>query len=84
MINMISARHPDGPAFNTRSRRVQQHSSNDSTPHTDAPAVPETGHTTPQSCLAENVDELLQMQVTDPFLQMYFKAPVKWKAYGKH
>ena len=51
MINMLSATHPEGPAFNTRSRTAQQHSSNDPTPNTDttAPVIPETGHTTLKS-----------------------------------
>ena len=72
---MLSATHPDGPAFTTRSRTAQQHSSNDSTPHTDAPepVVPETGHMTLKSLSAEKLDALLQMQRTDPFCKCILK-----------
>ena len=44
-INMLFATHSDEPAFNTRSRTTQQHSSNVSTPKTDAaaPAITKTG-----------------------------------------
>ena len=64
MINMLSATHPDGPAFNTRSRTAQQHSSTNSTPQMDAtaPVVTETGNTTPKSLSADRLEALLQMQ----------------------
>ena len=50
IINMLSATHSDGPAFNTRSKTAQQNSSNDSTPQPDAttPVVTETENTTPK------------------------------------
>ena len=69
MINMLSATHPDGPSFNTRSRTAQQHSSNDATPHTDDTAlvVIDTGNTTPKSLSADILDTLIQMQKTYPF-----------------
>ena len=69
MINMLSATHPDGPAFNTRSRTVQQHLSNDSTPHTDAtaPVVTETGNTTPKSLSADRMEEIRQTPFANVF-----------------
>ena len=81
-INMLSAIHPEGPAFNTRGRTAQQHSSNDPLPHTDAtlPVIPETGHTTLKSLSADKLDALLQMQKTDPFWQMN---PSKHLSNGK-
>ena len=62
-INMLSATHPEGPAFNTRIRTAQHHSSNDPTPHTYATVtvIPETGHTTPNSLSADKLGALLQL-----------------------
>ena len=62
-VNMLSATHSDGPAFNTRSRTAHQHSSNGPTPQTDAaaPVITETGNTTPQSLSADRLEALLQM-----------------------
>ena len=72
---MASATHPDGPAFNTRCRTAQQHSSNNSTPHTDAtvPVVTETGTATLKFLSAEILDALLQMQKTGPFCKCISK-----------
>ena len=72
---MLSATQPDEPAFNNRSRTAQQHSSNDSTPHTDAiaPVVPETGTATLKSLSADRLNALLQMQKTDPFCKCISK-----------
>ena len=85
MINMLSATHPEGSAFNTRSRTAQQHSSNDLTPHTDAtaPVIPETGHTTLKSLSADKLDALLQMQKTDLFCKCISKCLSNGKA-SKH
>ena len=68
-INMLSAIHSDGPAFNTRSRTTQQSSSKDSTPQTDAiaPDVTDTQNTTPISLSADRLEALLWMQKMDPF-----------------
>ena len=54
-INMLSTTHPDGPAFHTSTRTVQQHSSNDPTPQTDAtaPVNTESGNTTQKSLSAD-------------------------------
>ena len=80
-INMLSATHSDGPAFNTRSRTAQHHSSNDPTPQTDAtaPVITETGNTRPKSLSADRLEALLQMQKTDPFC----KHISKWLSNGK-
>ena len=74
-INMLSATHSDGPAFNTRSRTAQQHSSCDPTSQTDAavPVVTETGNTTPKSLSADRLEALLQMQKTNPFCKCISK-----------
>ena len=71
-INMPSATHSDGPAFNTRSRTAQ-HSS--STPHTDAVAPDVTEPENPMSkCLsADRLEALLQMQNMDPFYKHILK-----------
>ena len=69
---MLSATHPDGPAFNPRGRTAQQHSSNDST-H-------EIGHTTPKSFSADKLDALLQMQRTNPFCKHISKCLSNGKA----
>ena len=81
-INMLSATHSNGPAFNTRSRTVQQHSSNDSTPQTDtaAPVITETGNTTPKSLSAGRLEAPLQMQKTDPFCEHISR----WLSKGNH
>ena len=69
MINTLSATHPEGSAFNTRSRTAQQHLSNDPIPHTNAtePVIPETGHTTLKSLSADKLDALHHIQKKDPF-----------------
>ena len=68
-INMLSATHSGGPAFNTRSRMAQHSSPEDTTPQTDAVAldVTDTQSTTPQSLTADRLEALLQMQKMDPF-----------------
>ena len=79
-INLLSATHSDAPAFNTRSRRAQQNSSN-STPQTDAvaPDVTDTEAIMPKSLSADRLETLLQMQKTDPFC----KHISKWLSNGK-
>ena len=74
-INMLPATHPDRPAFHTRSRTAQQHSSNDSTPESDntAPVVTGPGNTAPKSLPADRLEALLQMQKTDPFCKQISK-----------
>ena len=69
VVNMLYATHSDGPAFNTRSRTAQQHSSNYPTPPTDTtgPVINETGNTTPKSLSVDRLEALLQMQKSDPF-----------------
>ena len=73
-INMLSATHSYGPAFNARSRTAQQNSSN-STPQTDAiaPDATETETNTPKSLSADRLEALLQMQKTDPFCKCISK-----------
>ena len=73
-INILSATHSGGPAFNTRSRTAQQNSSN-FTLQTDAtePLVTETENTTPKSSSTDRLEALTQMQKTDPFCKCISK-----------
>ena len=68
-INMLSATHSDGPAFNTWNKMVQHSSPEDTTTQTDvvAPDVTDTQSTTPKSVTADRLEALLQMQKMDPF-----------------
>ena len=81
-INMLSATHSDGPAFNTRSKTAQQSSSEDSTPQTDAvaPDVIDTQSTTPKSLSTDRLEALPQMQKTDPFCKCISKQLSNGKA----
>ena len=65
-VNMLSATNLDGPALNTRSRTAQHTSSEDTTQQTDA-VEPMSLHTRPKSLMVDRLQELLQMQKTDPF-----------------
>ena len=78
IINMLSATHSDGPAFNTRSRAAQHYSSNDATPQTDAaaPVITETGNTTPKSLIGSTTTNIKDRLL----LQTYFKATVEWES----
>ena len=60
-INMLSAAHSDGPAFNTRSRTAQQSSPEDSTSQTDAvaPDVTDAQSTTPKPLITDRLEALL-------------------------
>ena len=81
-INVLSATHSDGPAFNTRSRTAQESSSKDSTPQTDVvvPDVTDTLNTTPKSLPADRLEALLQIQKTDPFCKCISKQLSNGKA----
>ena len=72
---MLSATHSHGHVFNTRSRTAQQHTSNYSSPQTDATSsvVTETGNTTPKSLSAYRLEAILQMQKTDSFCKCISK-----------
>ena len=78
-VNMLSAVHMDAPAFNTRSRTAQQHSSNDPTSQTDAtaPVIPATGNTTPKSLSADRFRGTPTDAKDRSILQMNFKVIVK-------
>ena len=67
-INMLSATHSDGPAFNARSRVAQHSTPEDTTQQADAaaPDVTDTQSTTPKSLTADRLEALLQMQKMDP------------------
>ena len=74
-INMLSATHSDGPAFNTSSKMAQHRSPGDTAPQTDAvaPDVTDTQSTTPKSLSADRLEALLQMQKMDPFCKCISK-----------
>ena len=80
-INMFSATHSDGPAFNTRGRTAQQSSPEDSIPQTDTiwPDVTDTQSSIPKSMSADRLEALLQMQNMDP----YWKCISKQLSNGK-
>ena len=71
-INMLTASSNDGPVFHTRSH-TQTTSDTTSTPHTDTtPQISQAPTTTLKPLTAECLDALLQMQRTDPILQIHF------------
>ena len=79
-INMLTASSSDGPAFHTRSH-TQSTSDSTSTPHADAaPHISQEPTTTPKPITADHLDTLLQMQRTDPFLQVHFQKIAKWQS----
>ena len=78
-VNMLTASHTDGPAFNTRSH-TQNTSSNMSTPHPNiSPRISQETTTTPKPLTADRLEALLQIQRTDPFC----KCISKWLLNGK-
>ena len=73
-VNMLSATHTDGPAFNTRSPTHQSLSPNNFTSQPDVTReVSEATDPTPKSLTADRLQALLQMQKTDPFYKQISK-----------
>ena len=80
MINMLTVSSNDGPAFHARSY-TQNTSDTTSTPHTDTPPqISQEPTTTPKPLTAEHLDDLLQMQRTDPFCKCISKRLLNGKA----
>ena len=76
-VNMLTATHTDGPAFNTRSC-TQQNSSVDNT--TTPPDISPDTSPTPKSLTADRLEAILQMQKTDPFCKHVSKCLISGKA----
>ena len=70
---MLSATHSDALAFNTRSRAAQQHSSNDSTPQTDAAAPAINEWETLHQNLCQQIDwkHYFQCKRQTPFANIF-------------
>ena len=76
-INMLTASFNDVPAFHTRSLPRVPPDSTSALPTDAAPHISQDATPTPKSLTADHLDTLLQMQRTDPFLQMHFQTTTK-------
>ena len=79
LINLLSVKNLDGPAFNTRSQ-THQHLSMDTstTPPNVMPEISKTPDPTPKFLTADQLEALLQMQNTDLFCRRISKHFIKW------
>ena len=67
-VNMLPTSSTDGPAFHTRSCTQNTSSSTTSTPHPDAaPQISQEPTTASEPFTVDHLEDLLQMQKTDPF-----------------
>ena len=67
-VNMLTATHTDGLAFNTRSQTKQTSTATTLTPHPGiSPDISPDNNPMPKSLMADRLEALLQMQKTDPF-----------------
>ena len=79
-INRLTASITDGPAFHTRSC-TQSASDSASTPQViPQPHISWDNDPTPKSLTDDCREALLQMQCTDPFLQMYLQEVTEWQS----
>ena len=73
-VNMLTATHTDGPAFNTRSHTQNTSPDTTSIPHPDvSPQVSQETTLTPKLLMVGRLEALLQMQRTDPFCKCISK-----------
>ena len=80
-VNMLTVTHTDGPAFNTRSCTQGNSPDTTSTPHPDvSPKISPEATSTPKPLTADRLEELLQMQRTDPFCKHISKCLLNGKA----
>ena len=78
---MLTVTHTDGPAFNTRSHTQKNSPDTVSTPHPDvSPQISQEATSTPKSLTVDRLEELLQMQRTDPFCKCISKHLLNGKA----
>ena len=68
IVNMLTATHTDGPAFNARSHTQNTSPDTTSSPHPDvSPQISQETTATTKQLTADRLEALLQMQRTDPF-----------------
>ena len=68
LINLLSVKNSEGPAFNTRGQTYQCLSTDTSTVQPDVtPEISKTSDPMPKPLTADRLETLLQMQKTDPF-----------------
>ena len=80
-VNMLTASFTDRPAFQTRSHTQHTSSHTTSTPHQDtAPQISQEPATAPKPLTADYLEDLLQMQKTDPFCKCISKRLLNGKA----
>ena len=73
-VNMLTASHTDGPAFNTRSHTQNTSPSTTPTPHPNIlPRISQETTPTPKPLTVDRLEALLQMQRTDPFCKCISK-----------
>ena len=73
-VNMLTATHTDGPAFNTRSHTQNTSPDTTSIPHPDvSPQISQETTPTPKPLTADRLEALLQMQRTDLFCKCISK-----------
>ena len=73
-VNMLTATHNDGPAFNTRSRTQNTSPYTTSTPHPNVSSrISQETTPTPKPLTVDRLEALLQMQRTVPFCKRISK-----------
>ena len=79
-INMLTASFNDRPASHTRSCTQSTSDSTSALPTDNAPHISQDVTPTPKSLAADHLDDLLQMQRTDPFCKHISKRLLNGKA----
>ena len=79
-INMLTASLNDRPAFHTRSRTQSTSDSTSTLPTDPTPHISQDATPTPKPLTADCLDDLLQMQRTDPFYKHICKRLLNGKA----
>ena len=80
-VNMLTAVHTDGPAYNTRSCTKKDSAGTTFTLHPNVtPDISPDANQTPKSLTVDRLEALLQMQRTDPFCKCISKHLFNGKA----
>ena len=80
-VNMLTASHTDGPAFNTRSHTERTSPDTTPTPHPDvSPQLSQEITLTPKLLTTDRLKALLQVQRTDLFCKCISKQLLNGKA----
>ena len=77
---MLTASVNDGPAYHTRSHTQSTSNFTSTLPVMPQPHISQDNNPTPKSLTADRWDALLQMQHTDPLLQMHVQEATKWQS----